>query len=55
VAYRITDECSACGTCAEECPNKAISEGDIYVIDSGKCDECGTCFDSCPNSAIVEE
>ena len=29
MAYRITDACAACGTCAGECPVGAISEGDI--------------------------
>ena len=28
MAYVITDECVACGTCAEACPAEAISEGD---------------------------
>ena len=35
MAYKITDECLACGTCVDECPNEAISEEDpIYVIDA---------------------
>ena len=28
MAYQISDECVACGTCAEECPVSAISEGE---------------------------
>ena len=55
MAYRITDECIACGSCADECPSEAISEGDIYVIDADKCTECGTCADQCPVEAIVQE
>jgi len=55
MAYRITDECIACGSCADECPSEAISEGDIYVIDAEKCTECGTCADQCPVEAIVQE
>ncbi len=36
VAFKITDECVACGTCAEECPSDAINEGDdIYDNQSG--------------------
>ena len=27
MAYVISDECVACGTCAGECPVEAISEG----------------------------
>ncbi len=55
MAYRITDACAACGTCAGECPCEAISEGDIYVIDQDKCAGCGTCANVCPVGAIVEE
>lgn len=55
MAYRITDSCAACGTCAGECPTEAITEGDIYVIDQDKCAECGTCASVCPVGAIVEE
>ena len=56
MAYKITDECVSCGTCAEECPSEAIQEGDDrYVIDQGKCNECGTCSEVCPTEAIVEE
>lgn len=28
MAYTITDRCVACGSCAEQCPVEAISEGD---------------------------
>ena len=44
MAYKITDECIACGTCASECPVEAITEGDgIFVIDADACIECGNC------------
>ena len=50
MAYVISDECVACGTCA------GISEGDgKYVIDADTCVECGTCAGVCPTEAIVEE
>ena len=32
MAYVIGDNCVACGTCIDECPVGAISEGDIYHI-----------------------
>ena len=51
MAYKITDICVACGTCIDQCPVGAISEGDIYKIDA---DTCGTCADACPTGAIVE-
>ena len=34
MAYKITDICVACGTCIDQCPVGAISEGDIYKIDA---------------------
>jgi uncharacterized Fe-S center protein len=55
MAYVITDECLACGTCLESCPVSAITEGDIFAIDPEICENCGTCIDSCPAGAIIEE
>jgi ferredoxin len=55
VAYVITEECVACGTCSEECPAEAIEEGEPYVINEEKCTECGSCFEVCPVEAIVEK
>ncbi|MBM3187890.1 MAG: YfhL family 4Fe-4S dicluster ferredoxin [Chloroflexi bacterium] len=58
MAYKITDECIACGACEAECPNEAISEGsEFYVIDPDKCTECvgfydtQQCFEVCPVEA----
>lgn len=48
MAYRISDECIACGVCEPECPVEAISAGDIYVIDEDLCIDCGACTDVCP-------
>ena len=55
MAYKITDECIACGTCISECPVDAISEGDIYAIDPAACTDCGSCASVCPTEAIVAE
>jgi len=53
--FKITDECTCCGSCKDTCPVEAISEGEpIYVIDPDTCIDCGACVDSCPTGAIVE-
>ncbi len=54
MAYKITDECIACGSCVPECPVEAISEGSIYTIDAGSCIDCGACAGVCPVEAISE-
>lgn len=51
MAYKIHDNCLACGACISECPVEAISEGDIYSIDDSKCIDCGACASVCPVEA----
>ncbi len=55
MAYKITNDCIACGCCEPECLNHAISEGDNqYVITPEKCTECvgfretARCAEICP-------
>ena len=56
MAYVISDECVACGTCAGVCPADAISEGDgKFEIDPNTCLSCGSCAGGCPVGAISEE
>ena len=53
MAYKISDECISCGSCAAECPAGAISEGaSKYEIDPEVCLDCGSCADACPTGAI---
>lgn len=52
MAYKIGDDCIACGSCMPECPVSAISEGSIYSIDADVCTECGTCAEVCPTGVI---
>lgn len=55
MAYKISDECIACGACQSECPVEAILEGDTYVIDEDLCIDCGACADVCPVDAPQPE
>lgn len=55
MAFKITDDCISCGTCAPECPVGAISEGDgKYEINADECLSCGACAGVCPVGAPVE-
>ncbi len=48
MAYRIVEKnCTGCGACEFECPNKAIREkGGVFAIDGKKCTECAGFFDT---------
>ena len=56
MAYKINDDCIACGACAAECPVEAITEGDgKFVIDADTCIDCGSCAGACPVDAPVQD
>lgn len=60
MALLINDDCTACEACIPACPNKAITEGNPYVIDPALCTECvgaedePQCMLVCPADCIVD-
>lgn len=51
----ISDDCTMCGACIDECPVECISEGDPkYKIDGDNCTDCTACVDACPSDAISQ-
>jgi ferredoxin len=59
MALTITDDCISCAACEPECPNGAITQGDLlFVIDPEKCTECvgfhdePQCIPVCPVECI---
>lgn len=47
-----TEECIACGACADACPQNALTVGDAATVDADNCIECGICVDECPVGCI---
>lgn len=54
MAYKISDDCIACGACESTCPVSAITPGDKYEINPDTCIDCGACAADCPVSAISQ-
>ena len=50
IHYRVTDDCTGCTLCAQECPVDAIERRPYQkheVIDD-RCTRCGMCVTACP-------
>ncbi|HDL08395.1 MAG TPA: 4Fe-4S dicluster domain-containing protein [Desulfobacteraceae bacterium] len=52
-AFIQTDKCTACGICANVCPNNAISIDKYAVVNPKLCTACAVCVSECPNGAIT--
>jgi len=62
MALIITEECINCDVCEPECPNSAISQGElVYVINPDLCTECvghfetPQCISVCPVECILQD
>jgi ferredoxin len=56
MTYKITDDCTKCGDCIDECPVECITEGAEKVeIDADECIDCGSCAEVCPVDAPQAE
>lgn len=52
-AFRVTDRCTGCGICAENCPVRAIEMKDGRPVwTSRTCVKCAGCINRCPAKAI---
>ena len=47
----VSQECTQCGICAQNCPTGAIDHEDSSVIDIVKCITCCACIKICPQKA----
>ena len=48
--------CTGCGTCAQYCPEQAVTiRNGVCILDESKCDLCGLCIRSCPFQLIRAE
>jgi len=55
MAYKINDDCIACGACEPQCPVSCILAGEKkYEITATECISCGACASVCPVGAPNE-
>ena len=56
IHVKVTDECTGCGTCTDNCPYGAIRKDGTTgkaVVTDVICKGCGICATNCPEGAIV--
>lgn len=51
--YEITDACTGCETCINNCPQNSIVSGQPFQIKQEHCLHCGNCYENCPAEAII--
>jgi len=45
-------KCTACGVCANLCPQGAIMINNLARVNAALCTGCGACVGACPNGAV---
>ncbi len=51
--YHVTESCTGCGDCIQNCPQGCIEIHDsVASIKNTHCIQCGNCFNTCPINAI---
>lgn len=55
IKYIVTDKCTGCTKCSQECPVKAIpfTPYEQHEIDQSLCTKCDNCRSICPEKAVV--
>lgn len=52
--YKVEENCTGCGICAEACDLNLITVHDNYIeIDIDNCSHCSKCIESCPNGVFT--
>jgi len=54
ITYSITEDCTGCTKCAQQCPAGAIAMKpyEVHEIDTATCVRCGGCLEVCPVNAV---
>jgi Na+-translocating ferredoxin:NAD+ oxidoreductase RNF subunit RnfB len=54
IKYDITDDCTGCTKCSQDCPVDAIpfTPYEKHIIDQSLCTKCDNCRIICPEKAI---
>jgi len=52
ISIEVSEDCTGCGTCAEQCFISAIEVVDGKAIIGEYCRACGRCATVCPDQAI---
>lgn len=54
--YKVEENCTGCGICAEVCELNLITVHDSYIeIDVDKCTHCSKCIESCPSGVFTKK